>query len=235
MERVISFLRELRCNNNREWFTAHKEEYKAVQSVVGVLTQELIDGISSFDNSIRGLGVKDCTYRIYRDTRFSTDKTPYKTHIGIYVCSGGKKSGRAGYYFHIEPPAVSDEERGLCGTMSLGGYMLTSGIYTPEPAVLKSIREDICYNGEAFVATVKKATGFTPSAENTLKRLPAGFPVDSPYAEYLKMKDLYLEKRVDEKFMLAPDLAKRCTEEYRKTYDFIIQINRAVDYAHEQQ
>lgn len=230
MEQVINFLRELRRNNNREWFEAHKGHYKQVQAEVERFTEELIEGISSFDDSVRGLSVKDCTYRIYRDTRFGLDKTPYKTHIGIFVSPGGKKSGNSGYYVHLEPPTEKGE---VPPVNSLGGFLLTSGIYMPEPSVLHSIREDICYNGEEFAKAIDKAPGFSLSQDNKLKRLPVGFPADCQYAEYLKLKDVYLEMHVPESFIIKPGLVKRCVDAFAKTYDFSRRLNMAAEYARE--
>lgn len=224
MKNVIEFLRELERNNNREWFAEHKAAYIKVQEETNEFAAKLIEGIASFDDSVRGLSVKDCTYRIYRDTRFSKDKLPYKTHIGIYVSPGGKKSGRAGYYFHIEPT----------GNHFLGGHMLTSGLYMPEPKVLRSVREEIAYNGSEFLNTINKAKGFQLGTENSLKRIPTGFPTDSPYAEYLKLKDVYLEKRFGDDLLLSADLLPKTVEAYALTYDFVRSLNRAVDYAMEE-
>ena len=72
------------------------------KSIFDSFTEQLILGIQSFDSNINNLSVKDCTYRIYRDARFSKDKTPYKTHMGAFISPNGKKSGYSGYYFHIE-------------------------------------------------------------------------------------------------------------------------------------
>ena len=91
-------------------------------------TAKLIDGIAAFDPSVRGLTVKDCTWRIFRDTRFSPDKTPYKTHMGAFVAPRGKKGGYSGYYFHVEP--VWDERSWS------HGHQLTTGLYCPLPEVL---------------------------------------------------------------------------------------------------
>jgi uncharacterized protein (TIGR02453 family) len=226
MKNVIDFLTRLRANNNKEWFEAHKAEYKAVKSEFEEFAVRLIDGIAGFDSSVRGLTVRDCTYRIYRDVRFSHDKTPYKTHNGIYVCPGGKKSGNAGYYFHVEP-AGEGEAGGLCG------HLLTAGLYMPEPDVLRSVREEICYNGEQFEANIRKAKGFRMGTENALKRVPTGFPADTHYAEWLKLKDVYLERGVDDNFMTSPDLLAHTVEAFSHTADFVRQLNRAADYARE--
>lgn len=230
MKTLLEFLEVLRRNNNREWFADHKAEYRLVQQETEDITARLIDGISSFDGSVSGLSPRDCTYRIYRDTRFSKDKLPYKTHIGIYVCPGGKKSGMSGYYFHIEPPTPAEPEP--CNGFS-GGSLISVGLYMPEAAVLKSIREEICYNGEEFLRNVSKAEGFSLNRSNALKRIPLGFPSDSPYADYLKLKDIYLEKRMDENILLSGDYISWAVGAFATAYDFNCQLNRAVEYAFE--
>ena len=224
MEDIIRFLEQLRRHNNREWFEANKLWYSDVKARFDGLVARLIDAIAAFDPSVAGLAVKDCTYRIYRDTRFSPNKEPYKTHFGAYFCPRGKKSGYAGYYFHVEPQ----------GDGLIGGHLLSAGLFMPEPNVLKSVRDEILDNGERFAAAVRGASGFSLNAENRLKRAPAGFPSDSPYVEYLKLKDVYLEKFVDDRFMLQADLVESVARELRATMPFIALLNRAVDYAREE-
>lgn len=222
MKNVIDFLAALRANNNKEWFEAHKAAYKAAKAEFEDFTARLIDGIAGFDPSVRGLAVKDCTYRIHRDTRFSNDKTPYKTHMGAYICPGGKKSCNAGYYFHVEPSG----EGGM-----IGGHVLTAGLYMPTPEVLRSLREEICYNGDEFEANVRRAPGFQLAPGNPLKRVPAGFPADTPRAEWLKLRDIYLEMPVDDSFMLAPDILPRTIAAFTPTAPLVHQLNRAAQYA----
>lgn len=224
MKDVLGFLRELRVNNNREWFEANKPRYKEIQVYINRFAEELINGIASFDPSVRGLEVKDVTYRIYRDTRFSNDKTPYKTHIGIYVCPGGKKSGNSGYYFHIEPSGVD----------YLGGHLLSSGLYMPEPAVLRSVREEIADNGAEFLAAMKKAKGFALDTANKLKRIPKGYPAGHIMEEYLKLRDVYLVKYFDDDYLLSPDLLRKAVADYRSTYEFSALLNKSVEYARDE-
>ena len=144
MKEVIDFLRRLHDNNDREWFDAHRAEWTRVKGLFGAFTERLIEGVSSFDPSVRGVRVQDCTYRIARDTRFSPDKSPYKTYIGAYIAPKGKKSGFAGYYFHIEP----------CADSLVWCNMLSAGLYCPEPTVLRSVREEILDNGAAIAAAI---------------------------------------------------------------------------------
>ena len=99
---IFQFLKNLAANNNREWFNEHRDEYETARTEFENLLAAQISRIGLFDESIRGVQVKDCTYRIYRDTRFSSDKTPYKIHFGGYINAKGKKSDHCGYYVHIQ-------------------------------------------------------------------------------------------------------------------------------------
>ncbi len=224
MKNTIAFLSALRSNNNRDWFEAHRTEYTAALEEFNDLTQQLIEAMPSIDPSLKGLTLRDCTYRIYRDTRFSHDKTPYKTHMGAYFCPGGKKSGYSGYYFHVEP----------AGGGFLGNSLLAVGLYCPEPKVLRSWRDEIMDNGAQVDAAIKKAEGFALDDENTLTRVPKGYPADSPWAEYLKHKDFSLYKPIGQDFLSAPGLVERTVEQFRSTVEFNSLINRAVRYAHEE-
>ena len=101
MDTILKFLRQLESNNNKAWFDSHKNDYLEARSHFNAIVEKLLEGISAFDSSIKGVGVNDCTYRIYKDMRFSKDGLPYKTHFGAFIARGGRKSGYSGYYFHI--------------------------------------------------------------------------------------------------------------------------------------
>ncbi|WP_300287111.1 DUF2461 domain-containing protein [uncultured Alistipes sp.] len=222
MKNILTFLDALRRHNDRTWFEANKSWYRDAKGEFDEFVGRLIVGIASFDAEVAGLDVRDCTYRIYRDTRFSADKSPYKTHMGAYVCRGGKKSGYSGYYFHLEPR----------GEGFLGGSMIVTGMYMPSSAVLRSIREEIVDNGEGFLEALAAAEGFRMNRDAVLRRVPAGFPADSPYAEYLKLKNVYLERAADEDFLLRPDMLERTVRAFETTLPFNRLINRAVEYAY---
>ena len=224
MKAVIDFLSELQINNNREWFEAHKKEYKYALAEFNSFTERLITGIASFDPTVTGLTLKDCTYRIYRDIRFSHDKRPYKHHMGAYICMGGKKSGYAGYYFHLEP-----EGDGL-----LGGNIISSGIYMPEPKVLSSVRDEIYDNGAQLETAIKKAKGFQMDMSSSLTRTPKGYPQGLKYDKYLKLKDIYLIKFLSNEYVLNRDLIENLVNEFKTTLDFINILNRAVSFAREE-
>ena len=225
IQKIIDFLSRLQQNNHREWFHAHKLEYKVLEEEHHAFVEQLILGIASFDPTVKNLTIKDCTYRIYRDTRFSKDKTPYKTHFGTYICPGGKKSGNAGYYFHIEPQ----------GEGMLGNNLLSTGLYMPDKPALQSVREDIAYKGDEFLAAIKKAKGFQIDKSSSLTRVPTGYNADHPYSEYLKLKDVYLVKMMDNQSLLAPNLLERVVADFKNTLDFNNFLNRAVNFAREEE
>ena len=221
MKTVIEFLKELQRNNNRVWFEANRTRYREAAEQFAAFVERLIVGIAGFDPSIGNLSAADCTYRIYRDTRFSLDKSPYKTHMGAYICPHGKRSGYAGYYFHIEPT----------GSGFVGGHLLSAGLYRPSPEILRGVREEIRDNGQDFIEALEQASGFALCHDNTLKKIPNGFPADSPYAEYFKLKDFFLERYVNERFMCMKEerLLARTLEQFRTAQPFNAFLNRAID------
>ncbi|MCF0206238.1 MAG: DUF2461 domain-containing protein [Bacteroidales bacterium] len=216
MKRVIDFFSELQLNNNKTWFDAHKAQYKEMLAVHNDFSEKLIEGLGKIDKSVAGLSVKDCTYRIYRDLRFSHDKTPYKQHIGTYICPHGKKSGYAGYYVHIEPNAK---------------YFICTGLWCPEPRYVKSVREEIMLNGENFEKTIKKADGFSVSWFDSLKKIPNGFSADDKFSEYYKLKSYLIEKEIDEDYLLDKNVIDKLVEDFSKTVDFNTLLNKSVEYA----
>lgn len=218
MKRIIEFLNALEENNNKPWFDANKVQYLQAKAIFEDLTQDLIEKIGRFDPSVRNLTVKDCTYRIYRDIRFSKDKTPYKTHFGAFICPGGRKSGLGGYYFHIEGAR----------RQYLSSHLLATGAVCLERDAIASIREDVYSLCDEFERVVGKARGFALDRESAMKLGPKGFPKDCKAYEYLKLRDFVLSKPIDEKFVLSPDLASRVCEEFARTKEFNDFINRAL-------
>lgn len=226
MDSIIRFLRDLRDNNNRSWFMAHKDEYLRCQQRFETLTARLIEGVAAFDDTVRGLQPKDCTYRIYRDVRFSADKSPYKPHMGCYICPGGKKSGYVGYYFHI----------GTGGADADGyptAHLLAVGDYCYEPKVLQILREDIAGGDGDFDDIVHNQCSplFWLDQTDALRRNPKGFPPDAPYPEYLRLKTFCLCYEPDDAFITSPDVADRVVALFRTTLPFTRYINRAIDYS----
>ena len=223
MKEIIDFLRDLSCNNNKEWFNANKLRYQQVLSLWQDFCGELIKKVGQYDPDIARLTVKDCTYRICRDTRFSADKSPYKTHFGVFLSKGGKKSMHAGYYFHVG--TGMGEAYPHC-------HMIASGNYCFEPRVIKMIREDISFDWEEFKTDVLDAadSSFKVDMDGALKRVPKEYPADAPYADFMRLKSFSLVTYLDDDFILQPDLVSRVAELFKSVKPFNDYINRAVDF-----
>ena len=219
MKEILDFLQDLSLNNDRTWFEANRERYKSVKSRMDEVAAEFIEAVAAFDPTVEGVRVKDATYRIYRDTRFTKDKSPYKTWFGVYVCPRGKKSGYSGYYMHVEP------EQNL--------YMLCTGAYCPTAGEIKSVREEIMTEGEDFAETIRMAEGFEIDWSSALKRMPQGWSADDPHSEYYRLRNYIVMKLVDKEYFLRPDAIKRAAEDMQKTKPFNDTLNRAIDYARE--
>ena len=217
-EDIINFLKELNENNNREWFAQNKSRYEKVKSKFEEISRLLIADISIFDNDIKNVDVKDCVFRIYRDIRFSTDKTPYKTHFGVYIASaGGRKSQRGGYYLHLDP----------------AGSFIAVGVWCPPPNILKALRQSVCDNIDEL-NEIRNETGFntyfkTFFEEDKLKNVPAGFPRDFPDAELLKLKHYMVEYKLDDKILNASDFVLQLAQIARAGYPLNKFLNYTVD------
>lgn len=209
MKKTIEFLKKLADNNNREWFNEHKEEYLQVKGDVENFTQQLIDEIAKFEPSANYLTPADCLYRIYRDTRFSSDKTPYKNHIGIYINPrGGKKSEFCGYYVHIEP----------------GECLVAGGAWFPESPLLKIYRTEIYNNVEEYLDIITNpefAASFQTYWQEPLKTAPKGFPKDWEHIDLLKPKSFVFAAPLSDKEMESKDILSKLTGLFKllKPYD----------------
>jgi uncharacterized protein (TIGR02453 family) len=174
---ILQFLQDLKLNNNREWFQINKERYQKAKHGFEIFIDQIIPEIRKFDNSIGLITAGDCLFRIYRDVRFSGDKSPYKLNIGAYIARGGKNSPFAGYYVHIEP----------------GQSMLAGGIYMPQPEMLKRLREEVYYNTAEFKQIIhhKNFVKYFDKLidEGKLVNPPKDFPKDFPDIDLLKHKN----------------------------------------------
>lgn len=226
MKQVLQFLQELAANNNREWFLSHKEEYLKAKETFDAFAEKLIAKVSEFDPTIEGLQAKDYTYRIYRDVRFSKDKSPYKTHMGCYICRGGKKSGYSGYYFHI----ATDE-----GDVYPTGHMLAVGDYCTDSKALLILREDIAAGEGDFEQIIGKAAeqGFRMDESFKMKRPPKGFNDQTPYLELIKYKSYCLVSEPSTKEILSSDLVENVAMKFKSAKPFLDYINRAIEYVKE--
>lgn len=225
MKDLLRFLADLSANNNRQWFQANRPRYEQARQTFGALVEDLIAEIGKYDADIAPLCLADCTYRINRDTRFSADKSPYKTHFGAYLARGGKRSGYFGYYLHISPAGHTYFEE----------HMLAIGNYYMEPTPLRILREDIAMGDGDLAALLRPAfeAGYALSPEFQLKRVPNGFPKDHPQAELLRYKVLCLQQSLSETFLLQKNLPQRLAELFRVGKPMLDYVNRAIEYARE--
>ncbi|MEG1586962.1 MAG: DUF2461 domain-containing protein [Bacteroidales bacterium] len=187
MKAMFNFLQDLARNNNREWFQEHKADYDSLRKVFEFMVQELIEQISVFDDTVRGVRAKDSIFRIYRDTRFSHDKTPYKTHFGAWITKGGRKSEYPGYYLHLEP----------------GNCIFAAGIWHPDSKLLKMVRQEIYDNLDEFLEIIHDSVfekTFGEIQGGSLRILPRGFAKDFPEPQLLMLKDYFVEHSVRDSF-----------------------------------
>jgi uncharacterized protein (TIGR02453 family) len=175
---TLRFLRALKRNNRREWFNAHRGDYESyVRQPMTAIVERLAVDLRAFAPEIIASPAVS-VYRIYRDTRFSDDKTPYKTHAAaVFPTRRLAKHEGAGLYFHISPEEVW-----------IGG-----GMYSPQPPQLFAVREHIAGHFKQF-RTIVESPGFRKQLGalegSTLKRVPRGFAKDHPAAEYLKLTQI---------------------------------------------
>ncbi len=220
MEEILSFLNLVKDNNNREWFNKNKDLYLQAKSSFENIAQQILTGVQQFDSSCKALTLKDCLYRFYRDIRFTKDKSPYKTHFGVYICPKGKKSMWAGYYFHIEPK----------GQNYLGGSMIACGSYNPDTSMLNSVRMDLIAQGDKYLHGIKQAKGFFLCQEPTLKSLPKGFP-SSKYDNLVKLKTFLLEKDIEEPYLYKKDLVHNVVKDMHSCYEFVSLLNESFSFS----
>lgn len=222
MNTILSYLRQLEANNNKDWFDAHKAEYQEARAHFNAIVEKLIDGIAAFDPSVKGVGIKECTYRIHKDMRFSRDGLPYKTHFGAYICRGGKKSGYSGYYFHIG--TGSGEEYPCRSFLAVGNYYM-------EPKVLRIVREDIELGGGDFDRIIKALhPSLSLDQDQKLKRPPLGFDAEGPYIDFIKLKNFCLSGVYDDTDLDIEEILKV----FKSAKPFLDYINRAIQFGREE-
>ena len=217
METTLHFLKKLKINNNREWFDSNKTEYLASKEIFEEFVSELIKGINKFDKKVSlDLKPKDCTFRIYKDVRFSKDKTPYKNNMSASINPGGKKSNIPGYYFHLEPEAC----------------FLAGGVYMPMPDVLKAIRQEIDYNPLPLINVLKSASFKKEfngiDEEDKLKNPPKGFNKDHAHSEILKNRHFIVSQKFENKVILKKEGLSKTLDSFKAMYPFLDYLRKAI-------
>ncbi len=213
----IDFLRKLKRNNNRAWFEKHKADY---ESDVKLPMQSLISSLQPYFDSFApefDINPKRSLFRIYRDIRFSKDKTPYKTHVAAHFVLRGKPKGieGSGYYLHIEP-----------GSVFLGG-----GIYMPDGDQLKKIRGVIAGQPKAFLSIVNNkafAKRFKKIDGDKLQRVPRGIEPNHPMAEWLKLKQFFVGVEWKEEKCLKSQFVKDVAKVFEEAAPLVAFLNDAM-------
>jgi len=202
----LEFLKLVKKNNNRDWFNAHKERYLKEHDSIIAFADALLMEMNKHD-VIETPSGKKSLHRIYRDTRFSKEKTPYKTNW-----SGGfkraTKKRRGGYYFHIEP----------------GNSFVAGGFWGPEPQDLKRIRDEFAYDALPLRKILKSKNfvkTFGTLKGEQVKTTPKGFDANDPAIDLLRYKQLILVKEFTDKEVLSENFLKQVNETFRAMRPFL--------------
>lgn len=198
---TLKFLKDVKKNNNREWFAKNKSRYQEEHSIFKNFAQTLMDEMNKSDE------IEDVkVYRIYRDTRFSKDKTPYKHHF-----AGGLKRAtarlRGGYFFHIEP----------------GNSFVAGGFWAPNPPDLKRIREEIAADDQPLRKIINSARfkkTFEELKGSQLKTAPKGYPKDHPAIDLLRYKQFIVYRNFSDKEIKDPKFIKEIVKTYKALRPF---------------
>lgn len=219
MNELFNFLEELSRNNNREWFKARKGQWDELRARWLADLDRMIAAMAVWDPSLATMSGKEAAYRIYRDTRFSPDKTPYKTYVSAAVSAYGRKTTMAGYY--IQAGVRHPAENGLYG-----------GLWCPEPAVLKKLRHAIVDNDDEWRAIVDEPqlAGLYPGwVGERLKTIPKGWDRNHPMAEVLRLKDYGKFHRLDRAFFEDECWPERAAELMRPLKPLIDFLNYSIN------
>jgi uncharacterized protein (TIGR02453 family) len=177
LRRIATFLSGLKAHNRKSWFETHRAEYEALRAEFEELVQEILLRVARFEPEVANVTPRECIYRIYRDVRFSKDKSPYKTNFGAGIGPSGKKGGHESYYFHVD---------------AAGKVLVAGGVYMPDGPQLLRIRRAIADDSRRFEAIVE-APAFRRhfgglNEDERLKNPPRGFDCDHPAMKWLKLK-----------------------------------------------
>ena len=217
---TITFLKALKKNNNKPWFDKNREKYNAAKYNLEEFVALLLQKMVSFDEDMKELTAKNCTFRINRDVRFSKNKTPYKINLSASFNRGGKKSIYGGYYFHLQPG----------GNSFVGG-----GLWMPEPENLKKLRQEIDYCFPEFKKIIGAASfkkhyrELERDEKQMLVNVPKGYDKENPAAEYLRMKSFIATKNLSDEEILSPKLADEVIQSFKALMPLVKFVNRAFE------
>ncbi len=213
---TLEFLSEIAVNNNRDWFIANKKRFDSAQDSVTAFAGYLIGEIGKFDDEVAAIDPKSCVFRIYRDVRFSKDKSPYKINLGSYISPGGRKSMQPGYYFHLQP----------------GHSFVAGGKHIPDGPELLKIRNAIAQNTVDFLKIVEKKSfrdTFGEMRGDKLKSAPKGFDPAHTAIEYLRLKEfMAYTELADDKFLISAEFPKHLVKLSKEMYPLVAYLRKAL-------
>lgn len=219
MKTILTYLSALKENNNRIWFNEHKAQYLMAQEQYERISQDFLMAISTFDADMQHVNFKEANFRIYRDIRFSANKTPYKLHFGAFFAyPNGRKSHRGGYYLHIEP----------------NHSFMGIGVWKPERKHLQAIRKNIYNYYDEFKNIIEDNTfvknfGKEMNDKDKLKKIPTGFSKDFENPELLKHKNYIISHHFDNRTLEKHDFIPYIKEKAKIGYPFLSFLNEAID------
>lgn len=220
---LFDFFHRLDENNNRPWFHEHKDEYDFLRECWIKDIDKLLALMTQWEPDLAGQTAKNCVYRIYRDTRFSPDKTPYKRFFSAAFSPWGRKTNRACYYLQM---GVTDPDRHL----NSGLY---GGMWCPDSDMLRKVRTAIVDNDEEFSEIIenKEFKSIFPDFDlgDKLKTVPRGFDKNSKFAEILKMKNIGKYCPAGEAFFTREDWVEETARRFSLLKPFIDFINYSID------
>ena len=196
---ALQFISDLQANNNTEWMHANKKRYENFKKDYHAMIASLLSEMKPLDASLELLEIKNCTFRINRDIRFSKDKSPYKTNIGMWLSTNRNRKNSPGYYIHYEKNAS----------------FIAGGVWCPEADELKKIRKEIAFFHEDLEIIVNDKnfkSGFVALSReenNVLKNAPKGYDPNHKAIEFLKLKSFTASHRIDDKLFTNKDFSKQ--------------------------
>lgn len=213
---TFQFLEDLKNNNHRDWFQANQKRYTEYKKDYKETVEAFVAELSKEDESLSHLGFKECSFRINRDIRFSKDKSPYKTNMGIWMSPGNKEFNFAGYYVHIEK----------------GASFIAAGLHMPDAVQLKKIRREIAGFYEDLEEVVenaefKKIYGKLDT-ENALKTAPKDYEKDHPAIEFLKLKSFTATAKLSDKEIESTDFVKNTAKKLLVLKPLVDFLNRGL-------
>lgn len=216
-QNTFTFLEDLQNNNTREWFAEEKDRYETALADVRQFVGDLIAELSQFDPHITtDIQANKCLFRIYRDTRFSKDKTPYKNWFGAGISIDGRKLDGPEYYIHISP----------------GKSFIACGYWRPAKKHLDAIRQEIDYNGDSFnsiVEDLKQQHDLSLETEDKLKRPPAGYDATHLEIEFLKLKSFVTHKNIADTVLTGKDALGNIIASYKAMLPLKQYLHEAID------